>query len=62
MKALGCSPRQVDIIVLISRYSDVDEKFVLDTFEKVKKYYLSLPVKNPDGTTGWHLHPVSWRR
>jgi len=58
MKSMGCNPREVDIICLISRYSDVDEKFVQDTFEKIKKYYKSLPVKNPDGTTGWNLHPI----
>ncbi|MDR3689172.1 MAG: hypothetical protein P4L46_07315 [Fimbriimonas sp.] len=58
MKALGCNPRQVDLICLISRYSDVDEKFAKDTFEKVKAYYKSLPVKNPDGTSGWNLHPI----
>jgi len=58
MKALGCNPRQVDIICLISRFSDVEEKFVQDTFKKVVAYYKSLPVKNPDGTTGWNLHPI----
>jgi hypothetical protein len=58
LKGMGCNPRQVDIVCLISRFSDVDEKFVKDTFDKVKAYYKSLPVKNPDGSTGWNLHPV----
>lgn len=58
LKALGCNPRQIDLICLISRFSDVDEKFVKDTFDKVRAYYKSLPVKNPDGTTGWNLHPI----
>ncbi len=57
-KAMGCDPRHVDIICLISRFDNVKEDFVKDTFEKVKAYYRSLPVKNPDGTTGWALHPV----
>lgn len=58
LKALGCNPREIDIICLISRFSDVDEKFVQDIFKKVVAYYKSLPVKNPDGTTGWNLHPI----
>ncbi len=58
LKAMGCSPKQVDLICLISRFTDVDEKFAADTFEKVRGYYKSLPSKNPDGTTGWHLHTI----
>ena len=58
LKAMGCKPGQLDLVCLISRYSDVDEKFAKDTFEKVKKYYKDLPVKNPDGSSGWNLHPV----
>jgi hypothetical protein len=58
LKGIGCKPGQIDIICLISRFSDVDEKFVQDTFTKVKAYYKSLPTKNPDGSTGWNLHPI----
>lgn len=58
LKGMGCDPKKVDLVCLISRYEDVDEKFVKDTFEKVKSYYQSLPVKNPDGSTGWVLHPI----
>ena len=58
LKGIGCDPKKVDLVCLISRYEDVDEKFAKDTFDKVKGYYKSLPVKNPDGSTGWNLHPI----
>ena len=58
LKAMGCDPRHMDLICLISRFEEVKEDFVKDTFEKVKAYYRSLPVKNVDGTTGWTLHPI----
>ena len=58
LKGMGCDPKKVDLVCLISRYEDVNEQFAKDTFDKVKAYYKSLPVPNPDGSTGWILHPV----
>ncbi len=58
LAGMSCDPRKVDLVCLISRFEDVDEKFAKDTFDKIKGYYKSLPVKNSDGSTGWNLHPV----
>jgi len=58
LKALGCKPGQVDIIAFVARYSTVDEQRVKDQLDRVVKYYANLPTKDPDGTTGWHLHLI----
>lgn len=52
---LGCNPRQVDLVVLISRFGNTNKEMVERTFGQIAAYYKSLPSPNPDGSTGWNL-------
>lgn len=58
LKGLGCNPLRIDMICLISRYSNVDEKHVNSEIARVKKTYAELDVTNPDGSKGWGFHTI----
>ncbi|HWD41596.1 MAG TPA: hypothetical protein VG944_22325 [Fimbriimonas sp.] len=58
LKSLGCKPGQADVICLISRFEKVNEPRFKAEIDRVIKFYLDLPTKNPDGTTGIHFHPI----
>ncbi|CAN5445831.1 hypothetical protein BH11ARM1_BH11ARM1_04700 [soil metagenome] len=58
MKALGCDPRHVDLICLISPFENLDEKFMKEQMGNVIHYYTTIESLNPDGTKGWNLHPI----
>ncbi len=57
-KALGCDPRHVDLLCLISRFEPVQEAKVRSEMERARKFYADLKVENPDGTTGFRFHPI----
>lgn len=56
LKGLGCKVGQADVVCLISRFDDVSEARVKSELERVRKFYADLPCKNPDGSTGVHVH------
>jgi hypothetical protein len=56
LAALGCSPGHHDILVEVQPMADVTEWRLHFEMERVVRYYASLPVANPDGTTGIALH------
>lgn len=58
LKALGCDPRRIDAICLISRFETVKEDLVKAQFERVEKFYKELRIANPDGTKGIQFHPI----
>lgn len=58
LQSLGCSQGQVDIIAEVQRMEDVPEDKVRSEMDRVVKYFASLPIKNRDGSTGIHLHPI----
>jgi hypothetical protein len=55
---MGCNPRRMDVICLISRFDDVPEDRVKSELERAVKTYAELDVENVDGSRGWNLHIV----
>ncbi|MCW5943239.1 MAG: hypothetical protein KIS66_13485 [Fimbriimonadaceae bacterium] len=58
LKSLGCDPRRVDLLCLVSRFEKVAEKRVQDEMARVIRFYADLDVPNPDGSKGFALHPI----
>lgn len=58
LAALGCSIQHHDAIVEIQPIANVSEPSVHVEMERAIKYFASLPVKNPDGSTGIYLHVI----
>lgn len=58
LKGLGCDPRHVDLVCLISRFAPVAEKKLKSEMDRVTKFYADLPTSNPDGTKGMRFHPI----
>ncbi|MBI5707335.1 MAG: hypothetical protein HZC36_10145 [Armatimonadetes bacterium] len=58
LQELGCDPRHTDFICLISRFDGLDETLAKEELARCVDYYAKLPTKNPDGKTGWSLHPI----
>jgi hypothetical protein len=56
LAALGCKVGHRDIVLEIDRFDNVDEKSLRANMDRAARYYASLPIKNPDGTTGIALH------
>lgn len=50
------NPRQQDVIVAVAPHEGLDMQAVRVSLEDAKKIYLNIPSRNPDGTTGIHLH------
>lgn len=55
---LGCNPRKMDVVCLVSRFASVAEDRVHKELERVIKTYSELPVKNVDGSAGWGMHLI----
>ncbi len=49
MKALGCNPKRIDLICLVSRFGNAKKEMVEGQMKNIQGYYDSL---------GWSLHPV----
>jgi hypothetical protein len=63
LKALGCKVGHRDVIVAIERFDNVDLGEVQRHMERAARYFASLPIQNPDGTSGIALHciyPEPW--
>lgn len=58
LAALGCKVGHRDIVVEIERFDDVDLGMVQQQMAQAAQYFASLPIKNPDGTSGIALHFV----
>lgn len=58
LRALGCSIGRRDLIVEVQRFEDVDDAHARHELGRVVKYFASLPIVNPDGTSGISLHVV----
>ncbi|HZH99369.1 MAG TPA: hypothetical protein VEX38_10395, partial [Fimbriimonadaceae bacterium] len=58
LKKLGCNPRKIDIICLISPFHNANADRVKTELERVSRTYSELPVENPDGSRGWNLHII----
>lgn len=57
-KQLGCDPRHVDLICLISRFDQVVDATAKREIERAAKFYADLETPNPDGTKGFRFHPI----
>ena len=58
LKALGCNPRKIDLVCLVSPFEQMKEDHYKSQFEEIKRYYAGLEIGNPDGSKGWVFHPV----
>lgn len=58
LKALGCKVGQRDVVVAIERFEDVDLGELQRHMDRAARYLASLPIQNPDGSRGVHLHPI----
>lgn len=56
LKEMGCSAGHADVIVEVQRIADVPEAQLRADMDKAVRYFASLPVQNPDGTSGIALH------
>lgn len=54
--AMGCKPGHRDVIVEIERFDNVDFNDLKNHMNRAIQYFASIPLKNPDGTTGIALH------
>ncbi len=53
------SPVRRDVVLVVSRYEQLDETVAKREVEKSKRVYAAIPTPNPDGTHGITLH-VRW--
>ncbi len=53
------SPVRRDVVLVVSRYEDLDEKKASREVEKSKRVYAAIPTPNPDGSHGIAVH-VRW--
>jgi hypothetical protein len=58
LKGLGCDPKHVDLLCLISRFQPVQEAKVKGEMDRVIKFYADLNSPNLDGTKGMRFHPI----
>ncbi len=56
LPGMGCNPRRIDVICLVSRFDDVPEARVKAELDRVTKTYNELPITNADGSKGWGMH------
>ncbi len=54
--ALGCKVGHRDILLELECFEDVNEVELKQHMERATKYFASLPIHNPDGTSGIALH------
>lgn len=53
------SPVRRDVVLVVSRYEQLDEALARREVEKSKRVYAAMPTRNPDGSTGVTVH-VRW--
>ena len=58
LRALGCDPRHMDTVCLVSRFSGVAQETLQKGMDRVIQFYKGLKFANPDGTDGLTFHPV----
>lgn len=58
LRGMGCSPLHTDLICLLSRFDGLDEALAKSEIQRCVDFYAGLKVSNPDGKTGWNLHPI----
>ncbi len=58
LKAMGCDPRHIDLVCLISRFDPVKDDKVKSQIDRVAKTYSELNVPNVDGKNGLNLHVI----
>lgn len=58
LKALGCNPRHLDVVCLVSRFSNLKEADANRELERVVKFYADVDCENLDGTKGFAFHVV----
>lgn len=56
LQAMGCKVGHRDAIVEIERFDNVDINDVKNNMARAVRYFASIPLPNPDGTTGIALH------
>ena len=56
LAALGCKVGHRDIVMEIERFDDVPIGNLKANMDRVVRYFASLPIVNPDGTTGIAVH------
>lgn len=58
LKALGCNPRHIDVICLVSRFSNLKEDDAKRELARVTKFYADIDCQNLDGVKGFAFHVV----
>lgn len=58
LAALGCKVGRRDIIIEIERFDNEPEERLRANLDRVVRYFASLPVRNPDGSTGISVHLI----
>lgn len=58
LAAIGCKVGRRDIIIQIERFDNEPEERLRANLDRVVKYFASLPVRNPDGSTGISVHLI----
>ncbi|MCE9558865.1 MAG: zinc-dependent metalloprotease [Armatimonadetes bacterium] len=57
-KTMGCKPDHADIVIVYCLRSNMTQAKIQPTIDRMKKFYASMPYKNPDGTIGLNLIPI----
>lgn len=58
LKALGCKVGRRDLVLEVQGFTETTDQELRNEFDQVAKYFASLPVKNPDGSTGIAVHTL----
>jgi len=58
LAALGCKVGHRDVIVEIERFDDFNPDELRANMDRAVRFFASIPVANPDGTTGIALHVI----
>ncbi len=56
--AMGCKVGHRDLIVELERFENVDLADLRNNVNRAARYFASIPLANPDGTTGIALHAI----
>ncbi len=56
LATMGCKPGHRDVIVEVERFDNVDFNDLKNHMNRAIQYFASIPLKNPDGTSGIALH------
>lgn len=54
-KIHGCNPNRADVFVVFRLRSKMTQAKIQPTIDRMKKFYASMPFKNPDGSTGLNM-------